>query len=308
MTGRLLIRRVVVTTLTLLAVVTMVFLAMRLLPGDPVEVLLAEAGAPADMVDTWREQYGLDRPLTVQYAVYLRELARGDLGESIFFRRPVSSLIAEQLPDTLALALSAFTVAILVGGTIGLAGALNPGSAVDTVARFLATASVSFPTYWTGIVAILVFSATLRWLPSGGTGTWKHLVLPALTLGLASAGIIARLTRASVLEAAALTHVQVALSRGLPRHLLVARHVLRNAAPAVVTLLGLQAGFLLAGTAITETIFSRPGLGRLLVEAVVAKDYPLVQGCVVVAALTYTIANAVSDTVADYLDPRVREP
>ncbi|NLT41364.1 MAG: ABC transporter permease [Anaerolineae bacterium] len=308
MTALILGRRAATTLLTVLAVVTLVFFMMRLLPGDPVEAMLVEAGAPPGMVERWRERYGLDQPLPVQYAIYLGSLAQGDLGESILYRRAVTSLVAEQFPSTIALSVTAFLVALLLGGAGGLAAAMRPGSPADNAVRLLSTAGVSLPTYWTGILAILLFGATLRWLPSGGSGTWRHLVLPALTLGLASAGVIARLTRASVLEAAAQPHVQVALSRGLPRGLLITRHVLRNAAPAVVAMLGLQAGFLLAGTAITETVFSRPGLGRLLVEAVVAKDYPLAQGCIVVAALTYTIANAVSDTVADFLDPRVREP
>jgi len=305
---QLVARRAAVTLVTALAVVSAVFLMMRLLPGDPVEAMLVEAGAPPAMVDRWRERYGLDRPLPVQYGRYLQALAEGDMGESILYRRPVASLIVEQSSSTLALALAAFAVALVLGGGGGLVAALRPGSPWDAAVRLLATASVSFPTYWTGILGILLFGATLRWLPSGGSGTVRHLVLPALTLGLAAAGVIARLTRASVLEAAAQPHVQVALSRGLPHGLLITRHVLRNAAPPVAAMLGLQAGFLLAGTAITETVFSRPGLGRLLVEALVAQDYPLVQGTIIVAALTYTVANSVSDLVAAYLDPRVREP
>lgn len=281
---------------------------MRILPGDPVEAMLVEAGAPAAMVDEWRERYGLDRSLAAQYVIYLGSLATGDLGDSIYYRRPVVSLIAEQFPSTAALAATSLTLSLLLGGAMGLAGALRRGSTLDSLVRLLAVTSVSLPTYWTGILAILLFGAGLKWLPSGGTGTWRHLVLPTLTLGLASAGVIARLTRSTILEVTAQAHVQVALSKGLPSGLLVRRHVLRNAAPTVVTMLGLQMGFLLAGTAITETVFSRPGVGRLLVEAVVTKDYPLAQGCIMFAALTYTVFNALSDTAASFLDPRVREP
>ena len=308
MTLRIIARRAATTALTILAVVTLVFLMMRILPGDPVEAMLVEAGAPAAMVDEWRERYGLDRSLAAQYVIYLGSLASGDLGDSIYYRRPVVSLISEQFPSTAALAATSFALALLLGGAMGLAGALRRGSTLDSLVRLLAVTSVSLPTYWTGILAILLFGAGLKWLPSGGTGTWHHLVLPTLTLGLASAGVIARLTRSTILEVTAQAHVQVALSKGLPSGLLVRRHVLRNAAPTVVTMLGLQMGFLLAGTAITETIFSRPGVGRLLVEAVVTKDYPLAQGCIIFVALTYTMANALSDTAASFLDPRVREP
>ncbi len=308
MTLWILARRLATTALTIVAVVTLVFLMMRVLPGDPIEAMLVEAGAPAVMVDTWRERYGLDRPLAAQYVIYLGALAQGDLGDSIYYHRPVVSLIAEQFPNTVDLAAVSFTLALLLGGALGLAGALRRGTLLDAAVRLLAVTSVSLPTYWTGILAILAFGAGLRWLPTGGTGTWRHLVLPALTLGIASAGVVARLTRSTILEVAAQAHVQVALSKGLPRGLLIRQHVLRNSAPTVVTFLGLQAGFLLAGTAITETVFSRPGVGRLLVEAVVTKDYPLAQGCIMFAALTYTIVNALSDTAASFLDPRVREP
>lgn len=301
-------RRLASLLLSLLAVVTAVFLMMRVLPGDPVEAMLAEAGAPPEMVQLWRRRYGLDRSLAVQYVLYLASLGRGDLGESILYRRPVTTLIGEQFPSTAALALAAFVVALVLGGTLGVAGALRRGTPLDWLSRLLAVGSVSLPTYWTGILAVMAFSAGLRWLPASGEGSWRHLVLPALTLGLASAGVVARLTRVAVLEAASSPHVQVARSKGLPDGLLVLRHVLRNAAPTVVTLLGLQAGFLLAGTAITETVFSRRGVGRLLVQAVVTKDYPLAQGCIMFAALTYTLANAISDVAAARLDPRVREP
>ncbi|MGI6208981.1 MAG: ABC transporter permease [Anaerolineae bacterium] len=303
-----LLRRIIVLPVTLWAVVTAVFLMMRLLPGDPVEALLAEAGAPPALIESWRSRYGLDRPLPVQYVLYLGALVRGDLGESIIYRRPVLALIGEQFPSTVTLALAALAVALVLGGGLGLAGALYRGRPADWLSRLLAVGSVSLPTYWTGIVAVMVFSAGLRWFPASGEGTWRHLVLPAMTLGIASAGVVARLTRVAILEAGSAPHVQVALSKGLPGRLLLTRHVLLNAAPGVVTLLGLQAGFLLAGTAITETIFSRPGLGRLLVEAVVAQDYPLAQGCIMFAALIYTLANTVSDIASAALDPRVREP
>ncbi|NPV09414.1 MAG: ABC transporter permease [Anaerolineae bacterium] len=301
-------RRLAGLSLSLLAVVTAVFLMMRALPGDPVEAMLAEAGAPPEQVQLWRRRYGLDRSLAIQYVLYLGSLARGDLGESILYRRPVTTLIGEQFPSTAALSLAAFAVALVLGGSLGMAGALGRGTPLDWLSRLLAVGSVSLPTYWTGILAVMAFSAGLRWFPASGEGSWRHLVLPALTLGLASAGVVARVTRVAVLEAASSPHVQVARSKGLPDGLLLVRHVLRNAAPTVVTLLGLQAGFLLAGTAITETVFSRRGVGRLLVQAVVTKDYPLAQGCIMFAALTYTLANAISDVAAAWLDPRVREP
>lgn len=300
-------RRAAFLPVSLLGVATAVFLVMRLLPGDPVAAMLVEAGASPSAVAEWQAHYGLSQSLVEQYGMYLVSLGRGDLGRSIISGRPVTRMIAEQLPSTIALATLSFVVATLIGGALGLVSAWRRGTWIDAVSRFLAVAGVSLPTYWTGLLAILVFGAHLRWLPASGEGTWRHLVLPVLTLGLASSGVVARLVRASLLEVMGHSYVQVAVAKGLPGRVLLVRHVLAAAAAPIIAFLGLQAGFLLAGTAITETVFSRRGVGRLLVEAVLTKDYPLVQGLILLAALTYTLVNAGSDLLSASLDPRVRE-
>ena len=307
MLSGLILRRLVLLPLSLLGVATAVFVVMRLLPGDPVEAMLVEAGASPAVVAEWRDRYGIAEPLPEQYALYLAALAHGDLGRSIITGRSVLRMIAEQAPSTLELAASSLLLSTLVGGGLGVISAQRAGTRLDGWVRLLAVASVSLPTYWTGILAILLFSAGLHWLPAGGQGSWRHLVLPTLTLGLASTGVLARLVRASVLEVMGQPYVQLARAKGLPQRLLLGRHVLRASASPIVTFLGLQVGFLLAGTAVTETVFSRRGLGRLLVEAVVSKDYPLAQGCILLAALTYTLANTGSDLAAYWLDPRLRE-
>ncbi|MHB0875065.1 MAG: ABC transporter permease [Anaerolineae bacterium] len=300
-------RRLIGLPLSLLGVATAVFIIMRVLPGDPVEAMLVEAGASPALIDDWRRHYGLSEPLPTQYALYLRSLARGDLGRSLISGRAVTDLIAEQFPGTLALTTTSFLLSLVVGGSLGLLSAWHRGRWVDAVSRLLAVATVSLPTYWTGLLAILLFAAYLRWLPASGQGTWRHLVLPTLTLGLASAGVVARLVRASVLEVLGQPYVQVAQAKGLRGRVVLGRHVLRAAAAPMIAFLSVQVGFLLAGTAITETVFSRPGLGRLLVEAVLAQDYPLAQGCILLAAGTYTVINTGADLLTAWIDPRARD-
>ncbi|MGQ9553600.1 MAG: ABC transporter permease [Anaerolineae bacterium] len=300
------LRRVVALPITLLGVATAVFVVMRILPGDPVESILVEAGASPALVMEWRQRYGLAEPLPVQYWYFLRAIGRGDLGRSISTGRPVFEMIFEQMPSTVVLALSSLAFAAGLGGGIGLLAARHQGTWVDGITRLLAVGTVSLPAYWTGIMAIMLFSAGLHWLPASGQGSWQHLVLPTLTLGTASMGAVARLVRASVLEVAAQPYVQLARAKGLPGRILVGRHILPAAATPILTFLGVQAGFLLAGTAITETVFSRRGVGQLLVSAVVSKDYPLAQGCILLAACTYILANTISDLLAAAIDPRVR--
>ena len=302
----LVLRRVATLPFTLLGVATAVFVVMRILPGDPIESMLAEAGASPALVAEWRQSYGLAEPLTVQYWSFLRALGRGDLGRSISTGRPVSRTLLEQMPSTIVLSLSSLAFAACFGGGLGVLAARHQGTWVDGLSRLLAVVTVSLPTYWTAILAIMVFSAGLHWLPAGGQGSWQHLVLPTLTLGASSSGVVAQVVRASVLEIGAQPYLQLARAKGLPDRILLARHILPAAATPIVTLLGLQVGFLLAGTAITETVFSRRGVGRLLVEAVVSKDYPLAQGCILLAAVTYTLANTASDALVAAMDPRLR--
>jgi len=293
--------------LSVLGSATAVFVIMRVLPGDPVESILAQAGASPAVVREWQREYHLLSPVPVQYCHYLRALLRGDLGTSILSGRKVVALIAEQLPSTVALASASLVFSLVIGGGLGLLGALRHSTYLDSFCRLFAVASVSVPVFWTGLLAIMVFGARLRWLPVVGDDSLRHLIMPTLVLGLSSSGVTARVVRSSLLEATRQDYVRVARAKGLSPRALTVRHLVRSSAAPIVTFLGLQAGFLLSGTAIVETVFTRRGLGRLLVEAILAKDYPVVQGCVLLVAVIYALANAVSDLVAAWVDPRVRE-
>jgi peptide/nickel transport system permease protein len=298
-------RRLVLLVATLLGVATLVFAFLHLVPGDPVEVMLGESAAPAD-VAALRHDLGLDRPLAVQYAQFLGRALRGDLGQSIAFRAPVGSVIAARYPATLELAAAALLLALMVALPLGVVAALRPRSALDRVARVASLAGVCVPTFSLGPLLILVFSIHLGWLPVSGRGSLAHLVLPAVTLALGMAGILVRLTRASMLGALAEDYVRTARAKGAPAWRVVAVHALRNALLPVVTVAGLQAGALLAGAVITETIFAWPGLGRLVVQAIEARDYPLVQGCALAIGASYVAVNTLTDLLQRAIDPRLR--
>jgi len=297
-------RRLLTGTLTLWAVVTLIFALVHLLPGDPAETMLARAGASPDAVAALRAELGLDRPLTTQYATWLANLLRGELGMSLFNGRPVAALVREQAAHTFALAGAAFAWALVLGLGLGLAAGSRPGSARDRLASALAVTGVAVPVFWSGLLLIWLFSVRLGWLPSGGADGWRNLVLPAFVLGFASAGPIARLTRASLIDILDEPDILAARARGVPSRRVLLRHVARNAVVPVLTVAGLQLGFLLGGTVVTETLFNRPGLGKLLVDAILWRDLPLVQGVALVVALTYVLANLAVDLAAGWLDPR----
>jgi peptide/nickel transport system permease protein/oligopeptide transport system permease protein len=299
-------RRLLGAIPVLWGVATLVFIVLRLLPGDPAEVMLSEAGGSAAAIAELRAELGLDDPLLLQYGRYLLSLLRGDLGSSLFSRRPVASLIGEQLPSTLELALAALLVALLLGTGLGVLAAVKQGTWWDRLAMGLSIAGVSLPIFWTALLAILLFSLRLDWLPATGTGSPSHLVLPALVLGFASAGAIARLVRASLLEVFSQDYVNTARAKGLSEGLVLLRHALRNSLIPVITIAGLQFGFLMGGAVVTETIFARPGIGRLLVNAIQWKDLPLVQGIALLAAVAYTLVNLAVDLAYVVLDPRIR--
>jgi peptide/nickel transport system permease protein len=298
-------RRFVLLAVTVVGVATLVFAFLRFVPGDPVEIMLGEWAAPAD-VAALRTELGLDRPLLVQYGRFLVRAAAGDLGESITYREPVTRVIAARYPATLALAAVAFILAVALALPLGVLAAVRPGTAIDRVARLVALAGVCLPSLWLGPLLILAFSIRLGWLPVSGTGGAAHLVLPAVTLGFGMASTLLRLTRASMLGALAQDYIRTARAKGAPAWRVVAVHALRNALLPVTTVAGLQAGALLAGAVITETIFAWPGLGRLLVQAIDARDYPLVQGCVLAIACTYVALNAATDALYAAIDPRLR--
>ena len=303
--GRFLARRLVLTIPVLLGVATLVFSLIHLIPGDPAQAMLGEA-APQSDVEELRRQLGLDRPLIQQYVAFLSGLVKGDLGTSLRTGLPVTEQIVERMPATFELAAAAMLVAILFSMPLGIAAAVRRGTVVDHAAMTVSLAGVSVPNFWLGPLLAIVFAVELGWLPVSGRGTWAHLVLPAVSLGAALAAILARMTRATMLEELREPYVQAARARGASKPRAVLRHAFRNSLIPVVTLVGLQFGAVLTGAVITETIFAWPGIGRLLIQSIGFRDYPLVQGCILLIALTYVAVNLVTDMLYGVLDPRIR--
>lgn len=303
--ARLIGGRLAIGVPTLLAVSLCVFAVVRLIPGDPAR-LLAGDFATDEIVNELRQRWRLDDPLPVQYGVYLAGVLRGDLGRSVTTSTPVGPELAERFLRTLVLAAAAIVVAALVGVLAGIAGAVRRSTVVDYVATALALTGVSTPIFWSGLVLILLFSVTLEWLPAGGTGTLRHLVLPAVSLGLFGAGVLARQTRSGMLEVLGQDFVRTARAKGLSERIVVGKHALRNAAIPVVTVLGDQFGRLLGGAILTETVFAWPGMGRYLVEGLAQRDYPAVQGAILVFAASFVVINLLVDVSYGLIDPRVR--
>jgi ABC-type dipeptide/oligopeptide/nickel transport system permease component len=302
---RFLLRRLVLTIPVLLGVATLVFALIHLVPGDPAQVMLGDSALPSDVADL-RAKLGLDRPLLEQYERYMVRLAHGDLGTSFRYNTPVTREIAHRMGPTAELAVTAMVVAILIAIPLGVVAALFRGTFVDHAATTMSLAGMAMPNFWLGPVLALVFSVELGWLPVSGSGTWAHLVLPSVTLGAALAAITARMTRASLGEELRELYVLAARARGLSPTRAVVVHAFRNSLIPVVTILGLQLGAVLTGTIITETIFAWPGVGRLLIQAINFRDYPLVQGCILLIAVTYVTMNLIVDVLYAWLDPRIR--
>ncbi len=300
------IRRVLVCIPILFGLTIIVFSMVHLLPGDPAATILAASGAKPDAVAKLRTQLGLDRPLPEQYVSYLGDLLHGDMGSSLFTYRPVTETIAQNAPSTLELAFSAMILAIVLGLGLGILAAVYQDSWIDNLTMMVAVFGVSMPSFWLALLLILLFSLGLGWLPSGGQGTFKQLILPATVLGFNSAAVIARLVRSTMLEVLRQEYIITARSKGLPARLVFIRHALRNALIPVVTVAGLQFGFLLGGTVVTETVFARQGLGRVAVDAIIYKDLPVVQGIVLLMAVVYMAVNLIVDLTYSVLDPRIR--
>jgi peptide/nickel transport system permease protein len=298
-------RRLLALIPVALGVATITFALIHLVPGDPVVAMLGDMAAPAD-IQGMRQELGLDRPLSVQYAVFLRGLVGGDLGESISQHEPVAHLIAQRFPATLELAAAGLLVAIAIAFPLGLVAGADPGGPADLGAMGFAILGISVPHLYLGPLLMILFSLKLRWLPLTGRGGLSHLILPALTLGTALAAILARMLRQSLVQIREADYLRTAVGKGLSANAALMRHGLRNALTPVVTLLGLQLGGLLTGSIITEVIFSWPGLGRLMITAISARDYPLVEGCVLTFALTYVVVNMGTDLMYGLIDPRIR--
>jgi peptide/nickel transport system permease protein len=303
--NRFLLRRLLLTLPVVFGVATLVFSLIHLVPGDPVVAMLGESAQPQD-VEQMRTRLGLDRPLYVQYVNFMRNAATGDLGTSLRTDRPVSTLIAERMPATFELAAAAMVVALVIAVPLGVLAAVRAGTSIDHTATTLALIGISMPNFWLGPLLAIVFSVMLGWFPVSGRGTLSSLVLPAITLGAPLAAVLARMTRASVLEELRELYVLAARARGVSRARAVLKHALPNSLIPIVTVLGLQLGSVLTGAVITETIFAWPGVGRLLVQSIGARDYPAVQGCVLLIALTYVSTNLLVDVAYGFLDPRIR--
>jgi len=300
------IRRVIMLIPIILGVTFLVFISMHLLPGDAVDKMLAETGASAEDLARLREQLGLDDPFYVQYGRFLKGAIRGDFGHSLYTRRSVMEQISVQFPATMELALTSLVIALLLGVSLGIVAAVRRGSWADTVTMAFALAGVSVPIFWIGIIMIFVFSLRLGWLPSGGTGGIAKLIMPALSLAFSSMGILARVTRSSMLEVLGTDYIRTARAKGLSERVIQTKHALRNALIPVITLAGLQVGYMLGGAVLTETVFSRQGLGYMAAEAVQRQDFPLVQGTVTVIVVIFMVANLLVDLSYGFLDPRVR--
>jgi peptide/nickel transport system permease protein len=291
----------------LLGITTLVFMMIHLLPGDPVTAMLSESSATsAEAVERTRRELGLDDPILVQYGRYLRQALQGDLGRSIQTHRPVTEMIFDVLPSTLRLTFAAMGTAIVLGMTLGTVAAIRQNSWLDTISMVIALLGVSTPIFWLGLVLLYVFAIRLDWVPVTGEGGWRRMILPALTLGIGAAAIIARLVRASLLEVMRQDFITTARAKGLSAQRTIVSHGLRNALIPVVTIIGLQFGALLSGAVITETVFARQGIGQLAVNAIKRRDFPLVQGTVLVAACGYLMVNLLVDISYAWLDPRIR--
>ena len=302
--GRSVVRRLIMLIPVLLGVSVIAFMILHLAPGDPAE-LLAGVEASQREIELIRERFGLDQPLYVQYFRFLRGVVTGDM-VSLKYEQPVYRVITPRLKNTLILSVAAMTISIIFGVVAGVLAAVYRYSWLDYLATVLAMLGISMPVFWWGLLTILVFSVHLMWFPSGGMGTFRHLILPAIVLGTASMGVIARMTRSSMLDVLRQDYITTARSKGLVEKIVIIRHALRNALIPTVTVIGLQFGGHLAGAVLTESVFTWPGVGRLLVGSIMARDYPVVQTTLLLIAAIFVFANLTVDILYAYLDPRIR--
>ena len=298
-------RRLLQSIFVVWGVSVLVFFLLRLAPGDPVVMLLAESAGPEQIAEA-RAKWGLDKPIPVQYAVFLGRALQGDLGDSLFFQQPAIEVLFERMPATLQLSGVALLFSLSVAIPMGLLSALRRDTIWDYLGTGLAMIGQAIPPYWLGIMLILLFSVSLGWLPTSGRGSWRHLILPAITLGSVLMALITRLVRSGMLDVLSEDYVRTARAKGLGERTVIARHALRNILIPLVTVIGLQLGALFGGAVITESIFAWPGVGRLALQAISARDYPLVQASVLVISVVYVFLNLAIDILYVYLDPRIR--
>lgn len=301
---KFIIRRLILLIPVLVGVSVIAFLMLHLAPGDPAE-LLAGLEASAEDVAALRVRFGLDKPLFIQYFMFLKGLFDGSL-ISLKYEIPAASVIIPRIFNTLKLACASIVVAVAVGTVAGILSAVRRHSIVDYLSTTMALLGVSMPVFWWGLVLIMIFSVYLMWLPSGGMGGLRYLVLPAIVLGTSSAGVIARMTRSSMMDILRQDYITAAKSKGLPSRIVIYRHALRNALIPTVTVVGLEFGYMLAGAVLTETVFSWPGVGRLIADSIMARDYPVVQASLLLVAGLFVLVNLGVDVLYAFLDPRIR--
>ena len=302
---QLIISRLTSATVVIFGVLCLVFFLIHLVPGDPVEVMLGESARPADR-EALRTSLGLDQPLLTQFGQYLSNVIQLDFGTSLHSKRPILDILAERLPATLELAIAALFVAVVIAFPLGVTAAVRKDSIWDHSAMAVSLIGVSIPNFLMGPLLILFFAVGLGWFPVSGREGFSSLILPAITLGTAMAAILSRMVRATLLEVLDEDYIRTARAKGLSPRVVIWRHALRNALLPVITLLGLQLGALLAGAVITEAVFSWPGIGQLIIEAIQGRDYPVVQACVLLISLSYVLVNTLTDLAYSWFDPRVR--
>lgn len=298
-------KRLAMAVPVLLGVIILIFLMVRMIPGDPAVVMAGEQ-ASAEQVAAIRTQLNLDKPLPVQFGYFMRDLLKGDLGRSTRSQGPVTAEISSRLANTVNLMIVALSVATVVGVLAGMISAVKPYSIFDTLAMGLSLVGVSMPVFWLGLMLILFFSVELGLLPAAGTGSWRHMILPSVCLATVPMAMISRMTRASVLEVMRQDYIRTARAKGLPETTVIMVHALKNACIPIITVVGLQMGTLLGGAVLTENVFAWPGLGRLMVDSILARDYPVVQGTVLFIAVCFVFINLLIDVLYVYFDSRVR--
>ena len=299
------LKRLLSTLPVLLGISLLLFFMLRMLPGDPAQVLAGQMASQEDIKNI-HQQLGLDKPIFVQYGIFLSRLAKLDLGRSARTQNPVIKEVWARLPNTMLLAVAAITLACLFGIPAGIISAVRPYTWIDYLFTSMALFGISMPVFWLGLMLVVVFSIILQWLPAGGTGSWKHIVLPSFTLAAFVVAFITRITRASMIETLSQDYTTTARSKGLKEQVVIVKHALKNALIPIITVVGLQFGLLLGGAVLTETVFAWPGLGRLIVDSILARDYPVIQGTILIFGLLYILVNLVVDLLYAYIDPRIR--
>ncbi|MGD2269240.1 MAG: ABC transporter permease [Desulfobacterales bacterium] len=299
------IKRLLSTIPVLLGISLLLFFMLRMLPGDPAQVLAGEMSTPEE-VELMRKQLGLDKPVYVQYGAFLSRLIRLDLGRSARTQNPVIDEIWARLPNTILLAVTAIMLACLFGIPAGIISAVRPYTWIDYAVTMSALFGISMPVFWLGLMLVILFAVVLRWLPAGGTGSWQHVILPSITLACFVVAFIARMTRSTMIETLSQDYTTTARSKGLKEKAVIIKHALKNALIPIITVVGLQFGLLLGGAVLTETVFAWPGIGRLIVDSILARDYPMIQGTILIFGLLYIMVNLVVDMIYALVDPRIR--